>query len=100
MRRSLVKFLIASISDRILPCLRFGVFQQNRPEADIAGRTWRSDTDITGSPLRPVKDRKFLRVRAAKSEWFRRRDDVGKRRAHRRRRGYSVAILRGGNHAL
>jgi hypothetical protein len=34
MRRSLVKFLIDSISDRILPRLRFGVFQQNRPKAD------------------------------------------------------------------
>src|SRR2546427_3865386 len=34
-------------------------------------RAWRSDTDVTGSPLRTVKDRKFLRVRAPKSEWLR-----------------------------
>jgi N-acyl-D-aspartate/D-glutamate deacylase len=39
MRHSLIEFIVASISNRILLRLRFGVFQQNRPEADIAGRT-------------------------------------------------------------
>src|SRR5882672_5815277 len=41
------------------------------PKRTLLTGAWGSDTDVTGSPLRTVKDRKFLRVRAPKSEWLR-----------------------------
>src|SRR6266705_2278042 len=43
----------------------------SEPKRTLLTGAWRSDTDVTGSPLRTVKDRKFLRVRAPKSEWLR-----------------------------